>query len=78
MAAKTYSLFFFLFLSLSCLMFDPWWFAHLPNIKYTYNHTAGKEEERAMFQQMQAMAQKQVNTKTSLLQHILFDFDLIS
>jgi len=25
------------------------------------SQTAGKEEERAMFQQMQAMAQKQVN-----------------
>lgn len=30
---------------------------------------AGKEEERAMFQQMQAMAQKQVSTKHSNLFH---------
>lgn len=27
----------------------------------------GKEEERAMFQQMQAMAQKQVNTRKTLI-----------
>lgn len=27
----------------------------------------GKEEERAMFQQMQAMAQKQVNTQKALI-----------
>lgn len=29
-------------------------------------HQTGKEEERAMFQQMQAMAQKQVNTEQFL------------
>lgn len=30
-------------------------------------HIIGKEEERAMFQQMQAMAQKQVSIKNSNL-----------
>lgn len=30
-------------------------------------YQAGKEEERAMFQQMQAMAQKQVNTTPNFL-----------
>ena len=33
---------------------------------------AGKEEERAMFQQMQAMAQKQVNTLSTLSFCLIF------
>jgi hypothetical protein len=59
MAAK--NLFIVLSLSLSLhliLIHDD---LHSNRTSNTHETPAGKEEERAMFQQMQAMAQKQVN-----------------
>lgn len=62
MAAKTYSLFFLcLSLPLSLYLILIHDDLHTDRTSITHKTPAGKEEERAMFQQMQAMAQKQVN-----------------